>query len=87
MPCADSDTARIETVGLGRTYPGVVALSEVNLWVGAATVLAVLGHNGAGKSTLIDILATRRRPTSGSATVCATPCSSTHMRQSWQRPD
>ncbi|HVK21716.1 MAG TPA: ATP-binding cassette domain-containing protein [Actinokineospora sp.] len=61
---------RISVVGLGKSYGPLAALTNVNLKVGAGTVLGVLGHNGAGKTTLIDILATRTLPTSGSASVC-----------------
>lgn len=60
----------IEVDGLGKTYGQFNALTDVSLGVGAGTVLGVLGHNGAGKTTLIDILATRTRPTSGTATIC-----------------
>lgn len=60
----------IEVSRLGKTYGQVTALADVSLTVAAGSILAILGHNGAGKSTLIDILATRIRPTSGTATVC-----------------
>ncbi|WP_018680505.1 daunorubicin resistance protein DrrA family ABC transporter ATP-binding protein [Actinokineospora enzanensis] len=61
---------RIDVVDLGKTYDQVTALAGVNLQVAAGSVVAVLGHNGAGKTTLVDILATRVKPTSGTATVC-----------------
>ncbi|WP_026425624.1 ATP-binding cassette domain-containing protein [Actinokineospora inagensis] len=61
---------RIEVVDLGKSYGPVTALTGVTLSVAAGSVLAVLGHNGAGKTTLVDILATRTRPSTGSATVC-----------------
>jgi len=61
---------RIDVAGLGKSYGQVNALTEVDLWVGPAMVLGVLGHNGAGKTTLIDILATRVQPTAGYARVC-----------------
>jgi ABC-2 type transport system ATP-binding protein len=61
---------RIEVLDLGKSYGQVNALANVTLRVGAGTVLGVLGHNGAGKTTLVDILATRSRPTTGSARVC-----------------
>ena len=61
---------RIDVCGLGKSYGELNALADVSLQVGAGTVLGVLGHNGAGKTTLIDVLATRTRPTAGTARVC-----------------
>ncbi|HZB29457.1 MAG TPA: ATP-binding cassette domain-containing protein [Streptosporangiaceae bacterium] len=59
----------IETVRICRRYGTVHALDQVSLTVPRGRVLGLLGHNGAGKTTLIDILATARRPTSGTARV------------------
>ena len=42
--------------GIGKTFPGVVALDEASLRVERGEVHAVIGQNGAGKSTLIKIL-------------------------------
>ncbi|HEX7662484.1 MAG TPA: ATP-binding cassette domain-containing protein [Pseudonocardiaceae bacterium] len=61
---------RIEVVGLGKSFGAVDALTDITFKVGAGMVLGVLGHNGAGKTTLTDILATRSRPTTGTAKVC-----------------
>ena len=58
---------RIEVVGLGKSFGAVDALTDITFKVGAGMVLGVLGHNGAGKTTLTDILATRSRPTTGTA--------------------
>ena len=47
----------LEVRALGKQFPGVRALHEVDLDLNPGEVLAVIGENGAGKSTLMKILA------------------------------
>ncbi len=46
----------LEFRGIGKSYPGVRALDNVNFKAEGGKVLALLGENGAGKSTLLKIL-------------------------------
>src|SRR5689334_22163029 len=47
----------LECRRITRRFPGVTALSDVNLVLRRGEILAVIGENGAGKSTLMKILA------------------------------
>ena len=42
--------------GITKTFPGVAALSDVNLSVRRGEIHAICGENGAGKSTLMKVL-------------------------------
>jgi ribose transport system ATP-binding protein len=46
----------LKVSNLSKTFPGVKALSEVNMQFSAGRVTAIMGENGAGKSTLLNIL-------------------------------
>ncbi|WP_165067811.1 multiple monosaccharide ABC transporter ATP-binding protein [Marisediminicola senii] len=46
----------LEMRDITKTFPGVKALQNVSLEVGAAEVHAICGENGAGKSTLMKVL-------------------------------
>ncbi len=48
--------AILEMRGIGKTFPGVKALNNVNLVVSSGEIHAVVGENGAGKSTLMKVL-------------------------------
>jgi putative multiple sugar transport system ATP-binding protein len=46
----------LEMRGMTKTFPGVKALTDVNLAVMPAEIHAIVGENGAGKSTLMKVL-------------------------------
>ena len=58
-------TALLRMTGIGKRFPGVVALDGVGLELARGEVLALLGENGAGKSTLLKILSGAQTPDSG----------------------
>ena len=51
--------------GVGKVFPGAVALNGVSLAIERGETHIILGENGAGKSTLIKLLAGIYRPDSG----------------------
>jgi len=46
----------LELRGIGKSFPGVRALDDINFKAEGGKVLALLGENGAGKSTLLKII-------------------------------
>ena len=51
-----SSEAILRMEGITKTFPGVAALTDVNLSVRRGEIHAVCGENGAGKSTLMKVL-------------------------------
>jgi ATP-binding cassette, subfamily B, bacterial len=67
LPAPDTITAGIRLEHVAFRYPGSDrnALDDVNLFLPAGSVVAIVGENGAGKSTLVKLLAKLYAPTSG----------------------
>jgi ribose transport system ATP-binding protein len=55
--------------GIGKRFPGVIALDNVSLDIGAGEVVALCGENGAGKSTLMKIVGGVYQPDAGEIVV------------------
>jgi len=57
--------AYLELRGLSKSFPGVIALDDVDFDAEAGEIHALVGANGAGKSTLINLLSGVYAPESG----------------------
>ncbi|MDB6052223.1 MAG: D-ribose transporter ATP-binding protein [Pseudomonas sp.] len=65
----------LEIIDVSKGFPGVVALSHVQLRVRPGSVLALMGENGAGKSTLMKIIAGIYQPDEGQIRLRGKPIS------------
>ena len=63
----------LEMRGIGKRFPGVVALDNVELAIAPGEVVALAGENGAGKSTLMKILGGIYQPEDGQVLVNGNP--------------
>ncbi len=59
----------VEAKGIRKTFPGVVALDNINIRLELGKVHCIVGENGAGKSTLIKILTGVYHPEQGSLSI------------------
>ena len=59
--------------GIGKRFPGVLALDRVDFTVRAGEIHALLGENGAGKSTLIKVLTGVYEPDAGEIALAGRP--------------
>ena len=64
---------RLQLAGISKSYPGVVANSDIALGVLPGQIHAVLGENGAGKSTLMKIIYGSVKPDAGSMAIDGQP--------------
>jgi ribose transport system ATP-binding protein len=66
-------TPLLEMKGIGKRFPGVIALDNVSLEAPPASVVALVGENGAGKSTLMKILGGIHQPDTGEIRINGDP--------------
>jgi branched-chain amino acid transport system ATP-binding protein len=57
--------AIMRTEGLGKTFGGLVAVSETSISVPLRSIVSIIGPNGAGKTTLFNMLTGLYKPTRG----------------------
>ena len=55
----------INTKNISKSYPGVLANSNVSVQIEKSSIHAIVGENGAGKSTLMKILYGMTKPDQG----------------------
>ena len=55
----------LEVAGLGKSFSGFKAVSDVSFTVDTRQIMAVIGPNGAGKSTLFNLITGHLRPDNG----------------------
>lgn len=61
----DRKSCVLEVKGIGVTFDGFHALTDVNIQVERNTIHFFIGPNGAGKTTLLDIICAKTKPTVG----------------------
>lgn len=69
----------LEMRNIHKRFPGVYALSGVNLNLRSGEVMALVGENGAGKSTLINILGGIYRKDEGEILISGEPVDITNV--------
>jgi branched-chain amino acid transport system ATP-binding protein len=81
---AEASAERAEPIlrleGIGRRFGGVVAVSGVDLEVGAGERRAILGPNGAGKTTLFNLISGEFPPSAGTVELFGRDVTSTPAR-------
>lgn len=81
MTATDTTSPVLEVRGLGKRFPGVVALDDVSLALQSGEVHGLIGQNGAGKSTLINILSGMYAADGGSIVLAGAPVTIRGTRQ------
>ena len=69
MSMHEAGSVMLNVEGLGKSFSGVPAVSDVSFGVGSGRIVGLLGPNGAGKSTTVKMLTTLLPIDTGSASV------------------
>jgi ribose transport system ATP-binding protein len=69
----DAAPMLLEMRGIGKAFPGVQALRDVDLRLRAGGILGLVGENGAGKSTLVRILSGAHQRDTGEVLIDGQP--------------
>jgi ABC-type uncharacterized transport system ATPase subunit len=77
---AEATAPAVETIGITKRFPGVVANDRVDFSAVPGEVHALLGENGAGKTTLSHVLSGLYRPDEGEVRLFGKPVSFTCPR-------
>jgi branched-chain amino acid transport system ATP-binding protein len=60
-----SDGSLLETLGVSKTFGGLVAVDQVDFDIPPRSIVSIIGPNGAGKTTFFNMLTGLYRPTAG----------------------
>ncbi len=71
----------VELKGINKAFPGVQALSNIDLRIEGGQVTALIGENGAGKSTLLKVLSGEIRPDTGTIVLSGEEKKFTHPQE------
>jgi branched-chain amino acid transport system ATP-binding protein len=63
----------LEATGLTRSFGGVTAVDNLDLWVEAGETVSIIGPNGAGKTTAFNLITGLDRPDAGSIVFDGSP--------------
>lgn len=74
----------LEIRNVGKTFPGVVALKDVNFDIKRNSVHCIVGENGAGKSTFIKILTGVIKRSTGDITLNGKPFVPTRVKEAME---
>ncbi len=64
-PSGEAGRPLLLAAGMGKSYQGIAALTDVTVSVDAGELVALIGPNGAGKSTLFDCMSGVQSPDTG----------------------